>query len=802
MFIKLKQKIKKYWTKTLSKKFSGFGIFKFPNRKVLLGVFLMVMIFGGVFGRGGEVEAAYDHTYSLGQCFNTKAECDSAAKHQNSVPLWSWDSNVLTKDPNEPLMRCTKEEDGPPYCLITGSALDIATGQDVTGTIVNPVVNAVIVAITEVLKYLANIILAVVYAICWLLLHLCGIFVDLSANFLHATLDPSLYKDMFGSESTVVAEGWKIVRDVCNMFFILILLIISLATILRIQAYKAQSLLLPLLLAAFLVNFSRPIVELAIDASQILMYQFVNLMGGSFIDSNVNQTLTGMTDLFIDSFGGWDKVGAIVMGSLMNAVSWVIAIMFALVFIIVLALVYAAMALFMIIRLVALTILIIFSPIGFFFNILPQTKSYASKYWAELSKYLIFGPVMAFFIYLAGHLAITVPAGLQTQLAGIAANNNLEGDGATILTKLLASLLPYVIIMVFLYAAIWIARQLGIWGADKVQAMTTGKAIAFAGMAGGAIGGAVGGYLGGAAGRAGTWTAGAANKVSGGRLVKYKEKLKKLPGGSGIIAAESKIKAKQRKKAEEYEATLNSQSSDVVRARGNSVTANPEESAAAVKILAARDDLDKVKDKKLFEKAKRGGIDEDEIHNRMPTWAGDKQDKQKEVKRIAEEGKVNQISSESLKDKDIMNALREQLSSDEMKRIYRVWGKKQQDAAEEGLKEGFETFSDDDIKRRGLFAKLSGKIKEAFEVSPGVTTTAGDNAAKEHVLKMTPRDIEKVDEKDDLEVVGAYITEGQLASIGGELSGDQKKVIKDLIRTTRSGSDEDNFVNTSPNWAV
>ena len=289
--------------------------------------------------------------------------------------------------------------------------------------------------------------------------------------------------------------------------------------------------------------------------------------------------------------------------------------------------------------------------------------------------------------------------------------------------------------------------------------------------------------------------------------------MKKLPGGSAVIVAESKIKAKQREKTEEYESTLSSQSSDVVRTRGNSVIANPEESAAAIKILAARDDLDKENDKKLFEKAKRGGVDIDAIHNRMPTWAGKKEDKEREIKRISEEGKVGQISAESLKDKDIMNALREELSSDEMKRIYRVWGNKQQNAAEQGLKEAMQAeatpFSDDDIKRRNLFAGLSGKIKEAFEVKPGVTTTAGGNKAKEHVLKMTPGDIGKVGEKDDLEVVGAYITKGQLTSIRGELSADQKKIMKDFIITTRSattsptyGREEVDYVKNNPGWAV
>ncbi len=466
MFIKLKQKIKKYYAKILSKKFSGFGIFKFPSRKVLLGVFLMVMIFGGVFGEVGEVRA-----FSEGDCFPDIDTCKNARVLHNNDPNMGM---------NEPLLRCVQE--GEQYCLRIGSAADIITGRDITGAIVYPIKELAIKAVEVVLNYLGNIIFAIIYFVCWILLYVVGLFVNLAAFFLNATLNPDLYIDMFGPNSTIVATGWKIIRDICNMFFILILLVISLATILRIQTYKAQSLLLPLLIAAFLINFSRPIVEVAIDASQLLMYQFVNMIGTVGGNTSDIGGLVAAKDAIIEQFSGWDLFGEILGGDFMkDALNWVIGIIFALVFLIALCFVYLAMALFMIIRLVALTILIILSPIGFFFNILPQTKSYASKYWSELSKYLIFGPIMAFFIYLASFLAVNV-SDLRTELQVVSATGTV---GA------FSGILQYIIVLVFLYASIWIARQMGIWGADKVEGMTVGKLAA-----GGAfLGGAVGGYM-------------------------------------------------------------------------------------------------------------------------------------------------------------------------------------------------------------------------------------------------------------------------------------------------------------------
>jgi hypothetical protein len=782
MFIKLKQK--KYYTKILSKKFSGFGIFKFPCHKVLLGVFLMVMIFGGIFGGADNTKA-----YSEGNCFPTIGECKNARVIHNNDPNMGM---------NEPLLRCVQE--GEQYCLRIGSAADIITGRDITGAIVIPIKEIAIKVITIFLEFLGSIVLGIIYLVCWLILQLVGVFVEIAAWIVHNALNPGLYHNMFGS--SIVDKGWVIIRDICNMFFILILLVISLATILRIQTYKAQSLLLPLLIAAFLVNFSRPIVELAIDASQILMYQFVNMLsstGGS--TSDVGSLVTIKENILNSFWNGTEVLKNVFTAQFNEMLGLVVAIMFAIVFLIVLCLVYLAMALYLIIRLVALTILIILSPLGFFFNILPQTKSYASKYWSELSKYLIFGPIMAFFIYLASVLANELTVVKLSQIT-------IGGDRILPLSDMFGDILQYIIVLVFLYSSIWIARQLGIWGADKVQGMTTGKAIAFAGMAGGAIGGAVGGYLGGTAGRAGTWTAQKADSAFGGRLGRAKEYLKTKPGGSAIIVAESKIKAKQRKKTEEYEAMLNPHSSDVVRARGNSITATSEESAASVRILAKRDDLDKVKDKKLFEKAKRGGVDTEAIYTRMPTLAGDKDDKRKELERISEEGKLSQISAKSFEDKDIMDILTKEFSTDKIKTVYKNGTTKQQEAMEEGLKEGFEkeskAFLIDDTKKRKLFAGLTGKVKEAFEVSPGKGTPAGAIVTMEYVGKMKAADVGNVKEKEDLEIISNYLKVGVLDSIRGELSDEQKKIIKVSIQNNKNkkGSPEETFVNNSPGWAV
>src|SRR3989344_4785482 len=72
-----------------------------------------------------------------------------------------------------------------------------------------------------------------------------------------------------------VQIGWTIVRDVANMFFVVILLAVAIVTILRVESYNFKKLLPKVILMAILVNFSRLICALIIDVAQVVMLTFV-----------------------------------------------------------------------------------------------------------------------------------------------------------------------------------------------------------------------------------------------------------------------------------------------------------------------------------------------------------------------------------------------------------------------------------------------------------------------------------------------------------------------------------------------
>ena len=65
------------------------------------------------------------------------------------------------------------------------------------------------------------------------------------------------YNDFIGSQA--VENGWRIVRDVANMFFVVVLLIIAFATILNQEKYSYKTWLPKVILMAVLINFSKTI---------------------------------------------------------------------------------------------------------------------------------------------------------------------------------------------------------------------------------------------------------------------------------------------------------------------------------------------------------------------------------------------------------------------------------------------------------------------------------------------------------------------------------------------------------------
>lgn len=82
----------------------------------------------------------------------------------------------------------------------------------------------------------------------------------------------------------VVDASWKILRDMCNMLFIVVLVLIAFATVFNVMGiwkrFYWKTALMPLLVGAILINFSLAIGKTVVLVSDQVMQVFINIQKG------------------------------------------------------------------------------------------------------------------------------------------------------------------------------------------------------------------------------------------------------------------------------------------------------------------------------------------------------------------------------------------------------------------------------------------------------------------------------------------------------------------------------------------
>lgn len=215
-----------------------------------------------------------------------------------------------------------------------------------------------------------------------------------------------------------VKIGWVAVRDLCNMFFILILLVIAFATILRVESYSLKKTLPKLLIMAVLINFSKTIFGLIIDFSQVIMLTFTNAFAnghGWFINMFKVQDLL--------STGGALK-SQITSENPLTAWSTSVAIIAGVIASIITLVVIAVMLAILVFRVAMLWVYTILSPLVFLAFAFPPLQKYVGKIWEDFVKQVMIGPILAFFIWLALTTAETSSGEIHNGKEGLCAGVN------------------------------------------------------------------------------------------------------------------------------------------------------------------------------------------------------------------------------------------------------------------------------------------------------------------------------------------------------------------------------------------
>jgi hypothetical protein len=292
--------------------------------------------------------------------------------------------------------------------------------------------------------FIANAIFQIFFHI---LLLIGGYIVRLAIVLLNFVLSDHFFRySLTGLDNPIVNVGWTLVRDLVNITFVIILVVIGLATALRFKDYQAKKALPRLIIVALLINFSYLIVGLFVDLANIVMNFFLTKVDGL---NNVGLMVHSQEVLIEESL----KRGAIIVGLIPVLIQVLLLVFFDELASLIILLFAGLFAL----RMLIIMILVILSPAAFAAAILPATQNYFNQWRSTLSQWLLLGIFAAFFLYLGNHMLIKAPdmvfAAPQTTI-----------DYAV--SDLIILLLPYGISVIFL----WLGLFMGFAGAPRVAA--------------------------------------------------------------------------------------------------------------------------------------------------------------------------------------------------------------------------------------------------------------------------------------------------------------------------------------------
>jgi len=281
----------------------------------------------------------------------------------------------------------------------------------------------------------------------------------------------SFYNDFVNSPA--VTKGWVLIRDACNLFFVLALLMVAFAQILQLKEYSGMDKLKKIIVAAVLVNFSKLICALIIDFGQVVMLTFVNgyaaTAGGNLINGlGLQKVLQLSSDNADGANTGTDNL------ELMAALALAIIVLIMTIIVTFYILILLTM------RIVQLWLLIVISPLAFLSSAIP-IKNFSigpvQNFWSTFGWSVAVGPFMAFFLWLS-LLMMANPEQMikvdDAQLAKKESGSKVKGT-ASVINNMVQALIG----IAMLLGALDIASKAGgIVGAQASKMQDKAKSVA------------------------------------------------------------------------------------------------------------------------------------------------------------------------------------------------------------------------------------------------------------------------------------------------------------------------------------
>jgi len=278
---------------------------------------------------------------------------------------------------------------------------------------------------------------------------------------------------------------WSLIRDICNIFFIFILVYIGIATMLGIGG-DTKKMLINVVVAAVLINFSWSISRAVIDVSNVATVDFYNQMSSS--SETVSQRFSRIFRVaeLVDPSTIKDPGSStkkLLESSLAQTAFAVMAFKTVnLLVLFMLLVVFITGGILFLIRTVVLIFVIIFSPIAFLAYCAPSTlSSFWSKWWGQLVNQAFFAPVFVFLLLLTTVVAESLYASVNKELSAIMGAPGSSTSPSLYAQMMALTLFGNLLIMGFLAATVASAKAMGAVGASYATKIGTGATMLGAG---------------------------------------------------------------------------------------------------------------------------------------------------------------------------------------------------------------------------------------------------------------------------------------------------------------------------------
>lgn len=292
--------------------------------------------------------------------------------------------------------------------------------------------------INKIVGFLLGIIQEIIYAIFYFLI----------VPIIQAMLSIRVYTDTFVS---VIYPGWIVLRNLCNIIFIVAIMAIAMGTLLRVDAYKSRSVLVQLILAALLVNFSLVIAQVVLGIADTVQSQFLPNNQEVIRALGKDLMVAYRSEVYNLKLGGYfSDIVKQFMFLILACGSFMV---------------FLAIAAFLFIRMIMLWILLMLSPLAYAAGALPSTAHYRKEWWTTFLKYAFFTPIMAFFLNMTAIISNTYKSNPIFGSLGVKDSDFGDSSLAGFIFRVGSTLL----LIVFLLVALKVAESFSIYGASEVS---------------------------------------------------------------------------------------------------------------------------------------------------------------------------------------------------------------------------------------------------------------------------------------------------------------------------------------------